>query len=72
MHLVTSLQKFARLLKRSLRAFPAMDQLAAMLTIGLDGETHFFFLRFFFRISAWARKASASVLISPERDVSAL
>ncbi len=72
MHLVTNLQKFAGLLECRLRAFPAMDQLDAILTIGLDGEAHFFFLRFFFRISAWARKASASVLISPEREASAV
>jgi hypothetical protein len=57
-HLVTNLQKFARFLERRLRAFPAMDYLAAILTVGLNGEAHFSFLRFFFRISAWTRKAS--------------
>ena len=31
--------------------------------VGISSEAHFFFLRFFFRTSTWARNASASVII---------
>ncbi|MEO6841678.1 MAG: hypothetical protein ABI192_13020 [Bradyrhizobium sp.] len=46
-------------------------QKLSMLAASFDDEVHFPFLRFFFMMSAWARKASAKVRIWSATKLSA-
>lgn len=53
MHVVTSeFQKFTSFPECSLGCLAAMDYFPVLLTVGFDDESHFFFLRFFFKTSA--------------------